>query len=361
MRWIKDLLGLAKTKGPLFPAIAPNPAQDTLAAIDDLSRALHSGHSAVEIGSALGNIHRFRGELDQAIRIRAALLRRTDIQPEERARIYFELGRDYSRAGLLDRAQKAFEHYRDTQGNTQGLTEEMALLSVKGGDFLAASRYYHALEMAPQAAHYLVRAASQKHDAPPDQGLILEARELYPASPESWLESIALAVRQQKWPEMLELLEKGLTAVGSDLSFLLLDPLFDYDQSARPMAITLPSECLDKIVGIIETKPPNLSLVHTIGCLLRAHDRKNEAITWQEKALLLNAEFWPARLELLIMALPEQNMTPVFTLQLDFLLRHAQQVKRFVCQQCGLKRSQIFFCCPKCLAWHSIAFRQLFE
>jgi lipopolysaccharide biosynthesis regulator YciM len=53
------------------------------------------------------------------------------------------------------------------------------------------------------------------------------------------------------------------------------------------------------------------------------------------------------------MSLPEQNMTPVFTLQLDFLLRRAREAKRFVCGRCGLKRARIFFCCPKCMSWHS--------
>ncbi|MDY0274551.1 MAG: hypothetical protein RBR42_03815 [Desulfomicrobium sp.] len=359
MRWIKALLGFCKPQKTL-PAVVSNPAQDSLAVIDDLSRALSTGHSAVEIGSALGNIHRLRGELDQAIRIRAALLRRSDLEPQDQARIYFELGRDYSRAGLIDRARSAFAHYRDAKGDEQALTEEMALLSVKSGDFLAASRYYHSLGMAPQAAHYLVRAAGQ-NNTPSDQGLILEARELYPPSPESWLESLAHTVRHQKWSEMLKVLEQGLSVIGPDLSFLLLDPLFDYDTSEIPTVIALPKEYLDKVVDIIEKQPPNLSLIHYVGCLLRAHERKEEATTWQEKALLLNAEFWPARLELLIMALPEQNMTTVFAFQLNFLLHRAQKVKRFVCRQCGLKRNQIFFCCPKCLAWHSIAFRQLFE
>ena len=187
----------------------------------------------------------------------------------------------------------------------------------------------------------------------------MEAREIYPASPESWLESLALTVRQQNWPEMLNTLEQGLTAIGSNLAFLLLDPLLEYNDSGIPSITALPAEYLDKLVSIVDQQPPSLSLIYYVGCLLRAHNRKEEAIIWQEKALLLNTEFWPARLELLIMALPEQNMTAVFALQLDFLLHRAQQIKRFICGQCGLKRNQIFFCCPKCLAWHSITFRQL--
>lgn len=358
MQWLKSLLGLRDDADHLFAPVPPNPVQDTLAAIEDLSRAMKNNQGAVEIGSALGNIHRLRGELDHAIRIRAALLHRADLLPEDRARIYFELGRDYSRAGILDRARHAFDRYREAGGDTRTLTLELALLSVKSGDFLAASRHYHDLGLAPQAAHYLVRAAGEK-DGGPDQGLILEARELYPASPEAWLESVGLSIRRNDWDAVLRTLEEGLPAIGTHLAFLLLDPLFDHDQDATTSRSVLPANRLDEALAIIGRQPQNLSLIHYAGCLLRAHDRMAEATTWQEKALLLNPAFWPARIELLTMALPEQRLTPVFELQLEFLLRRARQVKRFVCGQCGLKRAQIFFCCPKCLSWHSITFRQL--
>lgn len=357
MQWLKSLLGLRDDYTDLFLPVPPNPAQDALAAIDDLSRAMKNHQGAVETCSALGNLYRMRGELDRAIQMRSSLLQRPDLNREDQARIWFELGRDYSRAGILDRAHEALLRCREIGGDIPALELELALLHAKGGDFMAASRQYAKMGHAPQAAHYLVRAAASG-DAT-DLGLLAEAREIYPASPEAWLEGIMHQIRREDWDEVVSLLDQGLGVVGPHLGFVLLDPLLDFDDPATPVKAILPADSLDALLAVIDRHPPDLSSLYCAGCLLRAHGRVEEAKTWQEKALLLNPAYWPARLELLTMSLPEQRMTPVFTLQLDFLLHRAREAKRFVCGRCGLKRGQIFFCCPKCLSWHSITIRQL--
>lgn len=357
MEWLKSLLGLRDDHSDLFSPVPPNPAQDALAAIDDLSRAMRNRQGAVESCSALGNLYRMRGELDRAIQMRSMLLRREDLDREDQARVWFELGRDYSRAGILDRAHEALRRCREIGGTHPALELELALLHAKGGDFMAASRQYLKMGHAPQAAHYLVRAATAQE--PTDLGLIAEAREIYPASPESWLEGVMHRIRRGAWDEVIEQLDQGLGAVGRHLGFVLLDPLLDFDDASEPARAILPASSLDALLDVIDRHPPELSSLYCAGSLLRAHGRVDEAKTWQEKALLLNPAFWPSRLELLTMSLPEQRMTKVFTLQLDFLLRRAREAKRFVCGRCGLKRGQIFFCCPKCMSWHSITLRQL--
>jgi len=358
MQWLKSLLGMRDNEVDLFSPVPPNPAQDTLAAIDDLSRAMKNHQGAVETCSALGNLYRMRGELDRAIQMRSSLLHRPDLSRDDQARIFFELGRDYSRAGILDRAQEAFRQCREIGGARPALDLELALLHAKSGDFLAASRQYKAMGHAPQAAHYLVRAATAG-TGETDLGLLAEAREIYPPSPEAWLEVIVHQVNRRDWDEMLRLLDQGLSTVGPHLGFILIDPLLDFEDSAAPARAILPADRVDDLLSVIDRHPPDLAALHYAGCLLRAHDRVEEAKTWQEKALLLNPAFWPARLELLTLSLPEQNMTAVFELQLNFLLRRAREAKRFVCGRCGLKRSQIFFSCPKCMSWHSITIRQL--
>jgi tetratricopeptide (TPR) repeat protein len=358
MQWLKSLLGLRDDHADLFSPVPPNPAQDALAAIDDLSRAMKNHHGAVEVCSALGNLYRLRGELDRAIQMRSSLLHRSDLSREDQARVYFELGRDYSRAGILDRAQEALRQCREIGGSHPSLEMELALLYAKGGDFLAASRQYRKMGHDPQAAHYLVRAAGAGNEGT-DAGLLAEAREIYPASPEAWLEAIVSSIRHGDWDAVLKTLEQGLTAVGPNLGFVLLDPLLDFEDPGAPAKAMLPDTHLDGLLSVIDKQQPQLACLHYAGCLLRAHGRVEEAKTWQEKALLLNAAFWPARLELLTMSLPEQRMTPVFELQLGFLLRRAREMKRFVCGRCGLRRGQIFFCCPKCMSWHTITIRQL--
>lgn len=357
MQWLKSLLGLREAQTDLFAPVPPNSTQDALAAIDDLSRAMKNHHGAVEICSALGNLYRLRGELDRAIQTRSSLLTRSDLSREDQARIYFELGRDYARAGILDRAHEAFRISGNFGIRHHSLDQELALLHAKGGDFLEASRQYKKMGYALQAAHYLVRAATNGKETT-DLGLLAEAKEMYPASPEAWLESVMLQVRIKDWDQVLHQLEAGLNAITPTLGFLLTNPILDYEDSGKPVRAILPESHLQSFLDIITGQPPSLGMLHAAGCMLRAHSHIEAAKTWQEKALLLSPAFWPARLELLTMSLPEQRMTPVFELQLDFLLCRAREVKRFVCGRCGLKRGDIFFCCPKCLSWHSIAIRQ---
>jgi tetratricopeptide (TPR) repeat protein len=358
MQWLRSLLGLRNDHTDLFSPVPPNPAQDALAAIDDLSRAMRNHQGAVEICSALGNLYRMRGELDRAIQMRSSLLRRVDLSRDDQVRIWFELGRDYSRAGILDRAQEALRTCRDIGGENPTLELELALLHAKGGDFLAASRQYKKMGHTLQAAHFLVRAATAGTGIT-DPGMLAKAREIYPASPEAWLEGIMFQISREAWDNVLALLDQGLKAVGQHLGFVLLDPLLDFEDSGAPVKAILPASDLDGLLAVIDRHPPGLAPLHYAGCLLRAHGRVEEAKTWQEKTLLMSPAFWPARLELLTMSLPEQQMTPVFELQLEFLLRRAREVKRFVCGRCGLKRTHIFFCCPKCMSWHSITIRQV--
>ena len=62
----------------------------------------------VELHFALGNLFRRRGEMDRAIRIHQNLIARPGLSRIQRAQALLELGQDYLRAGLLDRAEGLF-------------------------------------------------------------------------------------------------------------------------------------------------------------------------------------------------------------------------------------------------------------
>ncbi len=57
---------------------------------------------------ALGTLFRQRGEVEKAIRLHQNLIARPQISRETRANALNELGLDYMRAGLLDRAESIF-------------------------------------------------------------------------------------------------------------------------------------------------------------------------------------------------------------------------------------------------------------
>ncbi len=62
----------------------------------------------VETHLALGNLFRRRGEVDRAIRVHQNLVARPNLSAEQKTQALLELGEDYMRAGLLDRAETLF-------------------------------------------------------------------------------------------------------------------------------------------------------------------------------------------------------------------------------------------------------------
>ena len=77
-------------------------------AIDVFIRMLKVNSDTVETHMALGNLFRKRGEVDSAIRIHQNLIARSSLSNEQRTDAVLELGQDYMKAGLFDRAEELF-------------------------------------------------------------------------------------------------------------------------------------------------------------------------------------------------------------------------------------------------------------
>jgi len=83
--------------------------EQTDKAIDVFVKMLEVDSDTVEAHLALGNLFRRRGEGERAIRIHQNLIARPSLSKSQRTLALFELGQDYLRAGLLDRAETLFE------------------------------------------------------------------------------------------------------------------------------------------------------------------------------------------------------------------------------------------------------------
>lgn len=77
-------------------------------AVDVFLKMLEVDSDTVETHLALGNLFRRRGEVDRAIRIHQNLIARPNLGKQQRTQALLELGQDYMRAGVLDRAERIF-------------------------------------------------------------------------------------------------------------------------------------------------------------------------------------------------------------------------------------------------------------
>ncbi len=84
-------------------------------AIDTFIQMLDVDSNTVETHLALGGLFRRRGEVDRAIRIHQNLIARPTLSKDERTQALYELGQDYMRAGLLDRAETLLSELADSE------------------------------------------------------------------------------------------------------------------------------------------------------------------------------------------------------------------------------------------------------
>jgi len=94
-------------------------------AIEAFLEAARLDPETVELHFALGNLFRRRGETDRAIRVHKHLIERdaslSQLSEEQRLHALAELGQDYLKAGLLDRAEEIFVKLRGTQRDEEAL------------------------------------------------------------------------------------------------------------------------------------------------------------------------------------------------------------------------------------------------
>ena len=83
-------------------------------AIDAFAEVVRIEPETIELHFALGALFRRRGETDRAIRVHRHLVERGGLREGERENALFELGQDYLKAGLIDRAEDAFNQLEGT-------------------------------------------------------------------------------------------------------------------------------------------------------------------------------------------------------------------------------------------------------
>ena len=84
-------------------------------AIEVFVKMLEVDSETVETHLALGNLFRLRGEADKAIRIHQNLIARPALDENHREMALLELGMDYMRLGILDRAEGLFKKLSDSR------------------------------------------------------------------------------------------------------------------------------------------------------------------------------------------------------------------------------------------------------
>ena len=309
----------------------------------------------IDLHFALGGLFRRRGELDRAIRMHENLLEREGLAEDQRLRAMSELGQDYLKAGLLDRAEQVFGKLLETPKH--GLARTYLLeIYVQEKDWQKAIDAARLLEkdtskpLNADIAHFHCELA------------LLEAAKGNPDAAAAHLQQ-ALATNRQS--VRANLMAGDLDAAAGRHEAAVADWRLVETQSAAHMALVV-----DRVLGsyrqlgrleegvhwlrALYARQPSQDVFNALylavseaegaaaaSQLAREELRRNPSLRTLDRLLeaqLINAE--PDERELL-------------QVEKSLVASHSQRMMRYQCDSCGFKAKQFFWRCPACGRWDS--------
>ncbi|HET6598482.1 MAG TPA: lipopolysaccharide assembly protein LapB [Burkholderiaceae bacterium] len=317
-------------------------------AIDAFIEAVQQDPDTSELHFALGNLFRRRGEFERAVRVHEHLLHRADLARSERERAQHALAQDFMKAGLLDRAEAA---YQALDGSAFDTEARLALLSLheRSRDWRAAVEVAQKLEhrgtgsFASRIAHYwceIALEADARHQGEEADAAVQRAREAAPQAARPLVLAGERASRRGAHSEVLSLW--GVLMVAHPLAFNLIARAY----AASAIACGEQAAAFDRLLDLYR-RTPTMDLLAALALLdpdparagerLLAHLREHPTLTAAQAVLTQRDTASPADLEALR----------------DAVGRAAQPLQRYRCAACGFEAQHYFWQCPGCLSWDS--------
>jgi len=309
----------------------------------------------VELHFALGSLFRRRGETERAIRMHQNLLERSDLGEEQRLHAMAELGEDYLKAGLLDRAEEMFAKLRTSPHRAAALKSLIEIYQQEKDWMKAAevarelekesgqsfqkeiANYYCELAVSeathsrPEGAKRHLEAALAEHRkcvrANIILGDVLAASGDHQAAIEAWKRieqqnPAYLALVAQRLLESHRALGRageGLTLLRGYLSsFPSLDLLDVAFQS------TLDTEGADAAYRLVKDEL-----------------RRSQTLLGLDK--LLEAQ---------LLVTPVERRSDLEAVR-NLVHSHTRRLARYLCENCGFKARQFYWHCPACGGWET--------
>ncbi len=325
-------------------------------AIDAFVDVVRLDPETIELHFALGNLFRRRGETDRAIRVHESLVSRSGLPPAQREHALFELGQDYLRAGLLDRAEDAFNRLEGTSYAGAALRHRLDLAQMvrdwprairtaerlqrdAGSDERHLIAHFHC-ELAQQAL--AGKAPDRDEQARREIDLALQAG---PAHPRPWLLRGEAAFAADDfdtaiaaWAELARISPAHLALTGERW-------LQAHERVGR----------LDAGLARLEAvlaEHPSVDALRAVAQARARRDGAAAAVAWLRASLerspsLLGLE------QLLELQKPLDVADGDIALTASLIQRQAARLSRFVCGQCGFKARRFYWQCPGCHHWDS--------
>lgn len=310
----------------------------------------------LETQLALGNLFRRRGELDRAIRLHQALSQKPLLSAEQRVQALLELGEDFARAGLLDRAEALYLDVLRLEPRARLALERLLGIYEHERDWPKALEILEQLERQcghsepGRAAHYLAEMGEQAlADARLEQAqsFAQQAVARAPMSFRPYALSTRIALKRGDGAGAIDMLQ-----AAARLELIFMPELVGLIE----LAASMPGQAAACVALLQELIPKDQSVAAllSLGRMLRQSDGiELERRLYVER---LGAKPSVRVLKELLAAdarKAEIEESPLLKLSIDVLSAYLERKPAYQCQRCGFRGKELYWQCPSCKVWDS--------
>ncbi|MBR7747487.1 lipopolysaccharide assembly protein LapB [Undibacterium baiyunense] len=324
-------------------------------AIDAFIEILRLNPETVELHFALGNLFRRRGETERAIRVHQNLLSRPDLPVEQQTQAMFELGQDYLKAGLLDRAEETFNQLVAGQ---YAIPARKALLEI----YQREKEWLRAID----AAHALQESGAGGRQKEIAQFYCEIAQdELVHTHPEAAMAMLEKATATDRHNVRAAILTGDIHLVKGDIEQAVLAWRRVEQQSVPHVALVAqrlmdgyrklerPHEGLNLLKSYLAEAPSIdlLEVVFKATLELESVAEANQLVSneLRRTPTLLGLD---KLLDARMMTAPPEVL-PELSIVKNLVSGYAQKFTRYQCTHCGFKARQFYWQCPGCSKWET--------
>ena len=321
-------------------------------AVEAFVDAVKVDPQTVELHFALGSLFRRRGETERAIRMHQTLIERDDLPEALKLQALAELGQDYLKAGLLDRAEEVFTKLRAS-----------ALAEDAKRNLLEIYQLEKDWEKAIVIAAELPDVATQKEIA--EYYCELAAAELMRSRPEVASAHLKTALERNRKCVRASLLQGDIALQQGDTDAAIVcwqrieqqDPPYLALVAQRLLDAFRKLERRDEGLQLLRAyleHYPSLDLLDVVFQLVLESEGVDAAYNLVRDELKRNPTLlgFDKLLEARLLIAPPE-MRADLDLAKGIVQGYTRRLARYRCDNCGFKARQFYWRCPACGGWET--------
>jgi lipopolysaccharide biosynthesis regulator YciM len=330
-------------------------------AIDAFIEVAKLDPETIELHFALGNLFRRRGETDRAIRVHQNLLSRADLPVAERDHALFELGQDFLKAGLLDRAEEAF---KSLEVGEYALGAQRALLTIyeiekDWNKSIATSARIEAMgaaTLATEVAQFHCELAQEALQRKNSQEARVELKLALAANPENVRATILVGDVDAAGGDLDAAIACWRRVETQNATYL---PLVAEKLMNAYAELGRKNEGVDLLIDYVDRYPSNdlldTAFKHVAEC--RGLDAAH-ALARRQMQTSPNVAGMMRLLEAQV-ATAEEPRRGELELMRSLVKQRTKNLPRYTCQNCGFRARLFYWQCPGCSGWETYAPRRV--